>query len=74
MADRAANHANPMAAMSYHESLFLCLPNSLSQSGSRALGAQAGEGQIRSLFEEAGFTEFRSVAQTPLNQVYEAKP
>lgn len=71
--DRAANHASPDSAISYHQSLFLCLPNSLSQPGSRALGAQAGEDAIREVFQQAGFPRFRRVAETPVNLVYEAK-
>lgn len=71
--DRAANHAQPMAAMGYHASMFLCTPNSLSQPGQRALGAQAGEARIREVFEEAGYTSFRRATETPLNIVYEAR-
>jgi hypothetical protein len=39
-----------------------------------ALGAQAGEARIRKVVEEAGFTHFRRVAETPFNFVYEARP
>jgi hypothetical protein len=39
-----------------------------------ALGAQAGEKQIRKMASEAGFTRFRRAAETPFNLVYEARP
>lgn len=71
--DRAANHGQPMAAMGYHASTFLCTPNSLSQPGQRALGAQAGEVRTREVFEEAGYASFRRATDTPLNIVYEAR-
>lgn len=71
--DRATNHRHPMAAMAFAASTTLCVPNSLSQPGKRALGAQAGEARVRQVFEEAGFTSFRRVAETPLNAVYDAR-
>jgi hypothetical protein len=37
------------------------------------LGAQAGERAIRQVVEAAGFRSFRRVAETPFNQVYEAR-
>ena len=71
---RAANLAeNPMAAMLYTVSSSICTPNSLSQEVGLGLGAQAGEAQLRQVFEEAGFTSFRRAAETPLNLILEAK-
>ncbi len=65
---------NPVGRVYYGFSAFLCVPNALSQSGGYALGAQAGEAPIRELAEDAGFTRFRRVAETPFNIVYEARP
>jgi SAM-dependent methyltransferase len=71
---RAANLAgNPMAAMLYTVSSGICTPNSLSQEVGLGLGAQAGEGRLRQVFEEAGFTRFRRAAETPLNLILEAR-
>ncbi len=39
-----------------------------------ALGAQAGEKQIRKVTSDAGFTRFRRAAETPFNLVFEARP
>ena len=64
---------NPMAALLYTASSGICTPNSLSQEVGLGLGAQAGEGRLREVFEEAGFTTFRRAAETPLNLILEAK-
>jgi hypothetical protein len=58
----------------YHASAAICTPNSLSQEVGLGLGAQAGEGRLREVFEEAGFTRFRRAAETPLNLILEARP
>jgi hypothetical protein len=72
--DRAENIAgNPMAAMLYTASSAICTPNSLSQEVGLGLGAQAGEGRLRKVFEEAGYSQFRRAAETPLNLILEAK-
>jgi len=71
---RAANiEGNPLAAMLYTVSSSICTPNSLSQEVGLGLGAQAGEGRLREVFAEAGFTHFRRAAETPLNLILEAK-
>jgi hypothetical protein len=73
-ADSVDENLNPVGRVFYGFSTFLCVPNAVSQGGSRALGAQAGEKAIRQVVEEAGFASFRRVAQTPFNLVYEARP
>jgi hypothetical protein len=73
--DRATNLAeNPFAAMLYTFSASICVPNSLSQDVALGLGAQAGEGRLRQVFEEAGFTRFRRADETALNLILEARP
>ena len=73
--DRPANlTANPRAALFYAASVAVCTPNSLSQKGRRALGAQAGAARLRDVFEEAGFTRFRRVASSPMNLIFEGRP
>jgi 2-polyprenyl-3-methyl-5-hydroxy-6-metoxy-1,4-benzoquinol methylase len=72
---RATNISeNPLAALLYTASSTLCTPNSLSQEVGLGLGAQAGEGRLRDVFLEAGFTRFRRAAETPLNMILEARP
>ena len=72
--DRVENIAdNPMAALLYTASSVICTPNSLSQDVKRGLGAQAGEAELRKVFEEAGYTHFRRAAETPMNLIIEAR-
>ena len=59
--------------MLYGASTAICTPNSLSQDVGRAMGAQAGEPGMSAVFDEAGYSQFRRVAETPFNIVYEAR-
>jgi SAM-dependent methyltransferase len=71
---RADNIAgNPMAPLLYTASSCICTPNSLSQEVALGLGAQAGEARLREVFAEAGYTQFRRAAETPINLIIEAK-
>jgi 2-polyprenyl-3-methyl-5-hydroxy-6-metoxy-1,4-benzoquinol methylase len=71
---RSTNMANnPLAAMLYSVSSVICTPNSLSQGVGLGLGAQAGEARLRSVFEEAGYANFRRATETPLNLILEAR-
>ena len=72
--DTVEENLNPVGRLFYAGSLFLCVPNGLSQNGGYALGGQAGEAAIRQVTAEAGFTRFRRAAQTPFNLVYEVRP
>jgi 2-polyprenyl-3-methyl-5-hydroxy-6-metoxy-1,4-benzoquinol methylase len=72
--DAVTDNLNPVGRSYYAFSTFLCVPNALSQTGGYSLGAQAGEAAIRQLTDDAGFTRFRRVAETPFNIVYEACP
>jgi SAM-dependent methyltransferase len=58
----------------YSVSTFVCTPSALSQEGGEALGAQAGEAELRRVVETAGFTRFRRAAETPAFMVIEARP
>jgi SAM-dependent methyltransferase len=71
--DTVESNLNPIGRVMYGFSAFLCVPNAVSQGGSRTLGAQAGESAMRRVTEEAGFTRFRRVAETPFNLVYEVR-
>jgi SAM-dependent methyltransferase len=72
--DKAMNvTSNPMAALLYVASSAICTPNSLSQEVGLGLGAQAGEAKLRDVFEQAGYTQFRRAAETPMNLILEAK-
>jgi hypothetical protein len=72
--DYAANLASPLAALNYAASTFQCTPTALAQPGGVALGAQAGPASVRQLADDAGFSHFRQVTQTPVNVVLELRP
>ena len=58
----------------YSVSSFVCIPSALAQGSQDALGAQAGEDQLRGLIEDAGFRRFRRATETPAFMVLEARP
>jgi SAM-dependent methyltransferase len=71
--DDLNDNLNPVGAAYYAFSTLLCTPCSLSQEVGAALGAQAGEAQLRDVVLGAGFKTLRRVAETPFNIVLEAK-
>jgi SAM-dependent methyltransferase len=72
--DRVEDNLNPVGRAYYAFSTMLCTPNSLSQDGGLALGAQAGEARLREVVTAGGFTRFRRATETPFNLVLEARP
>jgi hypothetical protein len=72
--DRVEENLNPVGRAYYGFSTLLCTPSSLSQPVGLALGAQAGEARIRDIVTSAGFSQFKRVAGTPFNMVFEARP
>jgi SAM-dependent methyltransferase len=72
--DRIEDNLNPIGRIYYAASTLLCTPSSLSQDVGLALGAQAGEGRLREVALEAGFSRFRRATETPFNLVLEARP
>jgi hypothetical protein len=68
-----ANH-NPIGRIYFLASTLLCVPAFLSQEVGAALGAQAGENNIRSVVTAGGFTRFRRATQTAFNLAFEARP
>ena len=72
--DRIEDNLNPIGRIYYAASTLLCTPSSLSQEVGLALGAQAGEGRLREVVLQGGFTRFRRATETPFNLVLEARP
>jgi SAM-dependent methyltransferase len=72
--DRVEDNLNPVGRLFYSVSTLVCTPASLAQEVGLALGAQAGEGRLRSVLEQAGFTRIRRATETPFNLVLEARP
>jgi hypothetical protein len=72
--DRIEDNLNPVGRAYYGFSTLLCTPASLSQDVGAALGTQAGPARIRDVATTAGFSGFRTAAQTPFNNVFEIRP
>lgn len=72
--DTLTDNLNPVGRLYYGFSTLLCTPCSLSQEVGLALGTQAGPARIRDVITTAGFTRFRTAAETPFNLVYEVRP
>ena len=72
--DSQENNHGYMAALRDGMSLFGYVPCSLAQDDSAGLGNQAGEPDMRTIFEASGFSAFTRIAETPNNIVYEAIP
>ncbi|HEV7734610.1 MAG TPA: class I SAM-dependent methyltransferase [Candidatus Binatia bacterium] len=72
--DAVEDNLNPVGRIFYSVSTLVCTPASLSQEVGAALGAQAGEGRLRAVLAEAGFTRIRLATSTPFNLVIEARP
>jgi SAM-dependent methyltransferase len=72
--DRLEENLNPVGRMFYAASAMACTPNSLSQDVGLGLGAQAGEERLRKVARQAGFSNLRRAAQTPVNLILELTP
>lgn len=72
--DHVEDNFNPVGRAYYGFSTLLCTPSSLAQDVGLALGAQAGPARIHDVVTAGGFSRFRLVAQTPFNNVFEARP
>jgi len=72
--DRLEENLNPIGRMYYAASAMACTPNSLSQEMGLGLGAQAGEERLRKVARDAGFSNLRRAAQTPVNLILELTP
>jgi hypothetical protein len=71
--DRLEANFNPVGRAYFSASTLLCTPCSLSQEVGLALGAQAGEARLRAVVTNSGFGQFRRVAETPFNLIFEAR-
>jgi hypothetical protein len=71
--DRVEENLNTVGRLYYSASTTLCCAHSLSEDGAAALGAQAGEARLASVFKKAGFGEFRRTKSTSFNLILEAK-
>jgi len=70
---KAEDNQGPVARLYYAASVTCCVPNAISQSGSFALGAQAGPERLAEALNEGGFSRVRLAVETPFNLVVEAR-
>ncbi len=74
LGDRVQNmRENPMAPMMLLFSSTICTPNSLSQEVGAAIGTAAGPDKLREVMTQAGLSQFRVAAETPMNLIIEAR-
>ncbi|MGE0675576.1 class I SAM-dependent methyltransferase [Pseudolabrys sp.] len=71
--DRVQDNINPVGRIYYSASTTMCCAHAISEDGTHVLGAQAGQSQLASVFERAGFRQFRKAMQTPFNLILEAR-
>lgn len=71
--DKVEDNLNPVGRLYYSVSTLVCTQASLAQEVGTALGAQAGENNLRGIITKAGFSRFRRAAETPFNLVFEAR-
>jgi ubiquinone/menaquinone biosynthesis C-methylase UbiE len=71
--DDVQENLNVVGRLYYSASTTLCCAHSLSEAGAAALGAQAGEARLASVFRKAGFGAFRRAKATTFNLILEAK-
>lgn len=71
--DRIEKNLNPVGRLYYSASTTMCVAHAISERGTHALGAQAGEARLAEIFAAAGFSHFRRALQTPFNLVLEAR-
>jgi 2-polyprenyl-3-methyl-5-hydroxy-6-metoxy-1,4-benzoquinol methylase len=72
-ADAVEDNAGPIARLYYSASTVLCTAHAISENGSHALGAQAGEERLADVFAEAGFDHWRRATETSFNLILEAR-
>lgn len=71
--DRVEHNLNPVGHLYYGASTVICCAHAISEGGHLVLGAQAGPKRLAEVFRKAGFTHFRTAAQTPFNLICEIR-
>lgn len=71
--DRVEDNLSPVGQMYYSGSSLICCAHAIAEGGKLVLGAQAGPKRLADVFRKAGFTHFRTAAQTPFNLIFEIR-
>lgn len=72
--EHLSDNLHLLGGIFYGFSTLMCVPASKAQEVGLALGAQAGEKRITNVLKDAGFTQIRRAAETPINMILEARP
>lgn len=71
--DRVEENINPIGRLYYAASTTICTAHAISENGTHALGAQAGEARLAELARASGFSRVRRALQTPFNLILEVR-
>jgi 2-polyprenyl-3-methyl-5-hydroxy-6-metoxy-1,4-benzoquinol methylase len=71
--DKVEDNLTPVGRLYYAASTTLCVAHAMSERGTHALGAQAGEARLAEICSKAGFRKFRRAKATPFNLILEAR-
>ncbi len=70
--DKVEDNLNPIGRIFSAASVLVCMPHAIAEGG-QALGTIATDGELKAVFDKAGFASFRRATETPTNRVFEAK-
>lgn len=71
--DRVEDNLTLPGHLYYGASTVICCAHAVSEGGHLVLGAQAGPRRLAEVFRKAGFSHFRTAAQTPFNLICEVR-
>jgi SAM-dependent methyltransferase len=71
--DHVEHNLSPVGQLYYSGSSLICCAHAIAEGGKLVLGAQAGPKRLADVFRKAGFTHFRTAAQTPFNLIFEIR-
>lgn len=71
--DRIEDNLHLAGQLYYGASTVICCAHAISEGGKLVLGAQAGPKRLAEVFRKAGFTHFRTAAETPFNLICEVR-
>lgn len=71
--DQVEQNIGPVGRLYYSASTTLCCAHAISEGSGEALGAQAGQQRLETVFKNAGFRSFKRAAETPFNFIFEAR-
>jgi 2-polyprenyl-3-methyl-5-hydroxy-6-metoxy-1,4-benzoquinol methylase len=71
--DNVEDNVGTIGRIYYAGSTVMCCPHAVSENGTHALGAQAGEARLAAVVRAAGFSRMRRALATPFNLILEVR-